>query len=557
MSHLPLAGLRVLVTRPEGDGAEEWSATLAEAGAVPVPYPTVSIAPPATWQPLDDALARLASYAWIVFTSQTAVAFVRQRLPDRRFPLGISTKIAAVGAATAAAIEAGGGVVALLPDDSRQEGLMHALRWLAGWHAAAPTHGRRRANPAGGEPALPWLRGRRRDRLPDAASFGSARRARLRRGHLRQSLGAARLPRARGRGLTRRQGRGRHRAHDRRRSFDQRHPSRGGTKPTHRLPNFRHRQVQPQPRRALMSFPENRPRRLRRMKALRRMVRETTLSVDNLMYPLFVCPGQGVRKEIPSLPGQYHLSVDELVREAEAIAKLGIPSVMLFGLPEKKDRWAARLGTPTASFSARFAPSRRPRPSLVVAADCCLCEYTTHGHCGVLLDRQAGAVDNDATLENLARVAVAQAQAGADIVAPSGMMDGTIGFLREALDEAEHEDVILLSYAVKYASAYYGPFRVAADSAPAFGDRRGYQMDPANVREAVREAALDVEEGADIVMVKPALPYLDVVAEIRREFDVPVAAYNVSGEYLMLKAAAEKGFLDYDRAMVETLTLCA
>jgi porphobilinogen synthase len=188
-----------------------------------------------------------------------------------------------------------------------------------------------------------------------------------------------------------------------------------------------------------------------------------------------------------------------------------------------------------------------------VAADCCLCEYTTHGHCGVLLDKQAGEVDNDATLENLARAALAQAQAGADIVAPSGMMDGTIGFLRDALDEAAHDSVILLSYAVKYASAYYGPFRVAADSAPAFGDRRGYQMDPANVREAIREAALDVEEGADMIMVKPALPYLDVVAEIRREFDVPVAAYNVSGEYLMLKAAAEKGFLDYERAMVENL----
>ena len=306
-----------------------------------------------------------------------------------------------------------------------------------------------------------------------------------------------------------------------------------------------------------MSFPENRPRRLRRMEALRRMVRETTLSVDNLMYPLFVCPGQGVRKEIPSLPGQYHLSVDELVREAEALVKLGIPSVILFGIPEKKDPVGSEAWHHDGIVQRAIRALKKAAPELVVAADCCLCEYTTHGHCGVLLDRQAGAVDNDATLENLGRVAVAQAQAGADIVAPSGMMDGTIGFLREALDDGEHEDVILLAYAVKYASAYYGPFRVAADSAPAFGDRRGYQMDPANVREAVREAALDVEEGADIVMVKPALPYLDVVAEIRREFDVPVAAYAVSGEYLMLKAAAEKGFLDYDRAMVETLLVCA
>jgi len=303
-----------------------------------------------------------------------------------------------------------------------------------------------------------------------------------------------------------------------------------------------------------MSFPETRPRRLRRTEALRRMVRETALSVDHLMYPLFVCPGKGVRKEITSLPGQYHLSVDQLAREAESIAKLGIPSVMLFGLPEKKDSVGSEAWHPEGITQRAIRTVKKATPDLIVAADCCLCEYTTHGHCGVLLDKKSGDVDNDATLENLGRVAVAQANAGADIVAPSGMMDGTIGFLRDVLDEAEHEGTILLSYAVKYASAFYGPFRVAAESAPAFGDRRGYQMDPGNLREAVREVELDVEEGADMVMVKPALPYLDVVAEIRREFDLPVAAYNVSGEYLMLKAAAAKGFLDYERAMVETLT---
>jgi len=303
-----------------------------------------------------------------------------------------------------------------------------------------------------------------------------------------------------------------------------------------------------------MSFPENRPRRLRRTEALRRMVRETTLSVDNLMYPLFVCPGKGIRKEISSLPGQFHLSIDQLAREADTIAKLGIPSVILFGLPEKKDSVGSEAWHAEGIVQRAIRELKKTTPELVVAADCCLCEYTTHGHCGVLLDKNSGEVDNDSTLENLARAALAQANAGADIVAPSGMMDGTIGFLREALDEAEQDKVILLAYAVKYASAFYGPFRVAADSAPALGDRRGYQMDPANVREAIREAALDIEEGADMVMVKPALPYLDVVAEIRREFDVPVAAYNVSGEYLMLKAAAEKGCLDYERAMVETLT---
>jgi porphobilinogen synthase len=303
-----------------------------------------------------------------------------------------------------------------------------------------------------------------------------------------------------------------------------------------------------------MSFPETRPRRLRRTEALRRMVRETSLSAANLMYPLFVCPGHGVRREIPSLPGQYHLSVDQLAAEAELLGKLGIPSVMLFGLPEKKDSVGSEAWRPDGIVQRAIRELKKANPELCVAADCCLCEYTTHGHCGVVVDKSRGEVDNDATLENLARVAVAQANAGADIVAPSGMMDGTIGFLRDALDEADHDGVILLSYAVKYASAYYGPFRVAAESAPAFGDRRGYQMDPANLREAVREVELDVEEGADIVMVKPALPYLDVVAEIRREFDLPVAAYNVSGEYLMLKAAAEKGFLDYERAVVETLT---
>jgi porphobilinogen synthase len=303
-----------------------------------------------------------------------------------------------------------------------------------------------------------------------------------------------------------------------------------------------------------MSFPETRPRRLRRTEALRRMVRETSLSVNNLMYPLFICPGKGIRKEIVSLPGQYHLSVDQLPAEAESLGKLGIPSVMLFGLPEKKDNVGSEAWHPEGIVQRAIRELKKANSQLCVAADCCLCEYTTHGHCGVLLDQKSGDVDNDATLENLARVATAQANAGADIVAPSGMMDGTIGFLRDALDEAEHESVILLSYAVKYASAYYGPFRVAAESAPAIGDRRSYQMDPANLREAVREVELDVEEGADMVMVKPALPYLDVVAEIRREFDLPVAAYNVSGEYLMLKAAAEKGFLDYNRSVLETLT---
>jgi len=300
-----------------------------------------------------------------------------------------------------------------------------------------------------------------------------------------------------------------------------------------------------------MSFPETRPRRLRRTPALRRMVRETTLAPDNFMFPLFVCPGKGVKREVSSLPGQFHFSADEVVREAEEVAKLGIPSVILFGLPEKKDEVGSEAWHEGGVVQRALKAIKKAVPELVLAVDACFCEYTTHGHCGVVVQ---GEIDNDATLDNLARAALSYARAGADLVAPSGMMDGFVGFLRESLDEENFEQVGLLAYSAKFASGYYGPFRTAVDSTPAFGDRAGYQMDPANVREAMRELALDVEEGADIVMVKPALAYLDVIAEARSEFDVPIAAYNVSGEYAMLKAAAEKGWIDYDRVMMETLT---
>ncbi|HSZ81770.1 MAG TPA: porphobilinogen synthase [Polyangia bacterium] len=301
-----------------------------------------------------------------------------------------------------------------------------------------------------------------------------------------------------------------------------------------------------------MSFPDTRPRRLRRTPALRRLVRETTLSPDNFIFPLFVCPGKGVRNEITSLPGQFHFSVDMLAREAEEIAKLGIPGVILFGLPEKKDEVGSEAWHPEGVVQRAVRAIKKAAPELTVAVDACFCEYTTHGHCGVV-QKDDGQLDNDATLENLSRAALSYARAGVDIIAPSGMLDGFVGFLREGLDEENFDRVAILAYAAKYASAYYGPFRAAADSTPAFGDRHGYQMDPANVREAIREVALDVEEGADIVMVKPALAYLDVIGEVRREFDVPIAAYNVSGEYAMLKAAAEKGWIDHDRAMLETL----
>lgn len=299
-----------------------------------------------------------------------------------------------------------------------------------------------------------------------------------------------------------------------------------------------------------MPFPESRPRRLRRTPAFRRMVRETTLSPDDFIYPLFVCHGRNVRREISSLPGQFHLSVDQVPREAEEIAKLGIPSVILFGLPDRKDAVGSESWNDQGVVQQAIRAIKKAVPELCVSVDTCFCEYTTHGHCGVVVDNE---IDNDATLENLARLAVSYGRAGADVVAPSGMMDGYVGFVRESLDEADFENVSILAYAAKYASAFYGPFREAVSSTPSFGDRRGYQMDPANVREAIREVAADVDEGADIVMVKPALPYLDVIGEVRREFDVPVAAYNVSGEYAMLRAAADRGWLDYDRAMMETL----
>ncbi len=283
---------------------------------------------------------------------------------------------------------------------------------------------------------------------------------------------------------------------------------------------------------------------------MRRLVGETTLAPSNFLFPLFVCPGKGIKRPISSLPGQFHFSVDELVREAEEVARLGIPGVILFGLPEKKDEVGSEAWHPEGVVQRALRAVKKAVPGLVLTVDTCFCEYTTHGHCGVVRE---GQVDNDATLENLGRTALSYARAGADMVAPSGMMDGFVGFLRESLDEEGFENVGLLAYSAKYASAYYGPFRTAVDSAPAFGDRSGYQMDPGNIREAMREVALDVEEGADIVMVKPALAYLDVIAEVRRDFDVPIAAYNVSGEYAMLKAAAEKGWIDYDRAMLETL----
>lgn len=299
-----------------------------------------------------------------------------------------------------------------------------------------------------------------------------------------------------------------------------------------------------------MLYPIYRPRRTRRTETLRRMVRETRLSVDNLVYPLFVVHGKGIKKEIGAMPGVYQMSVDEIVKECREVVDLGIPAVILFGIPDEKDEVASEAHDPQGSVQLAVESIKGAFPELVVITDVCLCEYTSHGHCGIVQD---GEVLNDPTLELLAQTALSHAQAGADIVAPSDMMDGRIAAVRDVLDEEGFDQTIVLSYAVKYASAFYGPFREAAESTPQFGDRKAYQMDPPNAVEALREAAMDIEEGADIIMVKPALPYLDIIARIKDRFDMPLAAYNVSGEYSMVKAGARLDWIDGERVMMESL----
>lgn len=347
---------------------------------------------------------------------------------------------------------------------------------------------------------------------------------------------------------------------------------------------------------SVMAFPIDRPRRLRRNEAMRSLVRENRLTPEGFVYPLFVCPGEGIRKEVRSMPGVYNLSIDEAVKECAEVKALGIPSVILFGLPETKDESATGAWSDDGIVQKATRAIKSEVPGLLLMGDVCLCEYMSHGHCGivdtsdpetrarreaadfaaelkaqgkvVVTVSQSSAVTalasvaaeeyeilNDASLELLARTAVSQARAGMDIIAPSDMMDGRVSAIRTALDEAGYENIPILSYAAKFASGFYGPFREAADSAPHFGDRRSYQMDPANLREAMREIELDLEEGADMIMVKPAMPYLDVIREARQRFDVPLSAYQVSGEYAMIKAAALNGWIDYERVMLESL-LC-
>lgn len=301
-----------------------------------------------------------------------------------------------------------------------------------------------------------------------------------------------------------------------------------------------------------MVFPKTRMRRLRSSDAMRRLVRETALSVDDLVYPLFVREGKGLKEPIKSMTGCFHFSPDTVAAESAEVAELGIPAVLLFGLPGKKDDIGSQAWAEDGVVQRSIREIKKVVPNLLVITDVCLCAYTSHGHCGVV--KQSGKIDNDATCELLAKVALSHAQAGADIVAPSDMMDGRVKYIREALEENDFHDVAIMSYAAKYASAFYGPFRDAAESAPAFGDRKTYQMDPANADQAMAEIAMDIEEGADIVMVKPALCYLDIIYRAKRRFDCPIAAYNVSGEYMMLNTAVEKGLLDKTAAMLEMLT---
>lgn len=292
-------------------------------------------------------------------------------------------------------------------------------------------------------------------------------------------------------------------------------------------------------------------RRLRRTATLRALVRETRLSPDMFMLPLFVCEGEGIRREVPSMPGVFNLSVDEAVKEVEAAKGDGVKSVILFGIPDRKDDIGSLAYDPEAPVQSAIRAIKRATADVLVATDVCLCEYTDHGHCGIVIDQE---IANDPTVDQLVRAALSHAAAGADMVAPSDMMDGRVGAIRQALDERGFESTAIMAYAAKYCSAFYGPFRDAAASAPQFGDRRSHQMDPANAAEALREVELDIEEGADIVMVKPAITYLDVIARVKDAFDFPTAAYHVSGEYAMLKAAARNGWIDEPRAMLETLT---
>ena len=583
----PLAGARVLVTRAP-EQAERFSRALAELGAEPLDCPVTRIAPPPAEEAarLDAALGRLGQFAWLLLASANAVdcfaAALAARRMDGRALAGV--RIACVGPATAAALAAHGLLADLVPPHGDAAGVARAIidtataAALAGARVLVPRaeKGRdeaidllraagaeveaiavyRLAPVAADEPAVASALARLRAGEIRAAAFFAPSQVRalcdllgpdasevLGAVPILAAIGATTAAALAARGLT---------AHVVPSAPDAElfaaeiaaaaglRFQRTSARPGHRLTGDRP-----------MQFPDYRPRRMRRTERLRTMVRETRLAASDFIYPLFVVPGSGVAREIPSMPGQYNYSVDQALDAARAAYDLGVSGVILFGVPERKDAVGSEAWNDKGVVQQTIRGLKKSVPELVVAADGCFCEYTDHGHCGVLIE---GQLDNDSSLENLARTALSYARAGVDLVAPSGMLDGFVGACRESLDEEGFSQVAIMAYSAKYASAFYGPFRDAADSAPQEGDRRGYQMDPANAREAVREVGLDVSEGADIVMVKPALPYLDIIRAVADEVDLPLAAYNVSGEYSMLKAAGEKGWIDYDRAVLETLT---
>ncbi len=533
-----LSGKRIVITRAAVQ-SEALARELSARGAIPVVLPLVSFADPEDFAPLDAAITEIQRFDWIIFTSAQAVRAVVKRGEELKRSLiqsGSKLRIASVGPVTAEAARQARLRVDYVAETHTGAALAEELgNRLQGAKVFLPRSDR--AN-QGLPPALK----RHGARVTEVIAYRTLRPTDVD----QRNLG--RISEVAG-GWTRhcqRLARSRCPAH----RLGKRDDGGIGRRSVRRV--FRgYRETGAGRSKERMSFPTHRPRRLRRSEALRGLVRETRLTRSGLIYPMFVCPGTKVRQEVSSMPGVYQQSVDQIVEECREVESLGIPGIILFGLPESKDpRGASSLGAQGVVQRAIEA-IRKAKLKLLVITDVCLCEYTDHGHCGVI---ENGEVANDSTLAILAQQALSHVRAGADIVAPSDMMDGRVGAIRETLDEHKFENIPILSYAAKYCSGFYGPFREAAQSAPQFGDRRSYQMDPANAREALKEVKLDLEEGADMVMIKPALAYLDVIRRGRDAFDVPVGAYNVSGEYAMVKAAAQKGWLDEQRVVLEILT---
>lgn len=558
----PLAGLRILVTRAAGQ-AGSLSAALAERGGEPIRFPVIATADPESWGPLDQAIDRLEQYRWLVLTSPTGARQFTGRLAALRRSAPAGLRVVAVGPATAKELAAGGVDVELMPQESRGAALSTAM---APHLAPGDRVLMARGNLAGAGPAEALralgavvdeveayrtiFAGGDAGPLRQALADGGIHYVTFTSGstveNLLVALGGAQLlhgvriavlgPETEA--VARRHGLTVHAV-----AVEQ---SVQGLVRAIIEDHLEEREVS----HTAMAYPTIRPRRLRRTETVRRMVRETVLTRNDLILPLFVAPGKGVRREISAMPGNYHWSADTILHEMEAMLELGLQSTILFGLPEAKDEVGTGAYHEQGVVQQAIRAIKARFPEMHVITDVCLCEYTSHGHCGIIC---GDTVDNDPTLELLAKTALSHAQAGADMVAPSDMMDGRVAAIRQALDRDGFTGVPIMAYSAKYASAYYGPFRVAADSAPAFGDRRAYQMDPGNAREALREVELDVLEGADIVMVKPALAYLDIIYRVREAFDLPVACYNVSGEFAMVKAAAAQGWIDERRTVMETM----